>query len=82
MAFSYLSPLSVTSSSCWTANVSLYVFSVVNFTVQETLPSQESLDHSVKHDEDNEEEIPRTTAKRKRSSSKGRVSILHYWFHV
>lgn len=41
---------------------------------QETLPSQVSLDHSVKHDEDNEEEIPRTTAKRKRSSSKGRGS--------
>ncbi|KAL3366184.1 hypothetical protein AABB24_011040 [Solanum stoloniferum] len=41
---------------------------------QETLPSQESPDHSVKHDEDNEEDIPRTTAKRKRSSSKGRGS--------
>ncbi|KAG5601581.1 hypothetical protein H5410_032951 [Solanum commersonii] len=40
---------------------------------QEMLPSQESPDHSVKH-EDNEEEIPRTTAKRKRSSSKGRGS--------
>lgn len=78
MMFNNLSPLSVTSSPCWTTNVSMYVLSVVNFTVQETLPSQESPDHSVKHDEDNEEEIPRTTAKRKRSSSKGRVSILHY----
>ncbi|XP_055832833.1 sister chromatid cohesion protein PDS5 homolog C-like isoform X1 [Solanum dulcamara] len=42
--------------------------------ILEKLPSQESPDHSVKHDEDNEEEIPRTTAKRKRSSSKGRGS--------
>ncbi|TMX05362.1 hypothetical protein EJD97_023576 [Solanum chilense] len=41
---------------------------------QETVPSQESPDRSVKHDEDNEEEIPRTTTKRKRSSSKGRGS--------
>ncbi|CAN4099858.1 unnamed protein product [Withania somnifera] len=40
----------------------------------EIVPSQESPDHSVKHDEDKELEIPRTTAKRKRSSGKGRVS--------
>ncbi|KAJ8557883.1 hypothetical protein K7X08_004649 [Anisodus acutangulus] len=40
----------------------------------ETVPSQESPDHSAKHDEDNEVEIPRTTAKRKRSSVKGRES--------
>ncbi|KAK4365789.1 hypothetical protein RND71_013669 [Anisodus tanguticus] len=40
----------------------------------EAVPSQESPDHSAKHDEDNEVEIPRTTAKRKRSSVKGRES--------
>ncbi|KAJ8560255.1 hypothetical protein K7X08_004313 [Anisodus acutangulus] len=40
----------------------------------ETVPSQDSPDHSTKHDEENEVEIPRTTAKRKRSSVKGRES--------
>ncbi|MCD7453109.1 hypothetical protein HAX54_019767 [Datura stramonium] len=40
----------------------------------ETVPSQESPDHSAKDDVDNEEEIPRTTTKRKRSSGKGRES--------
>ncbi|KAF3663138.1 putative transcription initiation factor TFIID subunit 5-like [Capsicum annuum] len=40
----------------------------------ETVPSQESPGHSVKQDEDNEVEIPRTTVKRKRSSGKGRGS--------
>lgn len=62
--------------------VFMYVLSVLNFTVQETVPSQESPGHSVKQDEDNEVEIPRTTVKRKRSSGKGRVNIFHYWFHV
>ncbi|XP_060216305.1 sister chromatid cohesion protein PDS5 homolog C isoform X2 [Lycium barbarum] len=43
----------------------------------EIVPSQESPDHSAKHDDDvNEEEIPRATAKRKRSSSgKGRERV-------